>query len=295
MDQYDVLKLIVDAKATLGEGAIWDHINQKLLWVDIEQGHLHIFDPDQEVDQLIKLNQKVGTVVPKSEGVLVALQDGIHEIELENNRMVKKVGIEEDLYHNRFNDGKCDPAGRLWVGSMDLNEKVGSGALYRVDHDFSVHKMIDGVTVSNGIIWSIDQKHMYYIDTPTQKVVAYDFAVETGEIGNPKTIIEIPDELGSPDGCTLDDEGKLWIAMWGGYAVTRWDPATGKLLEKLEVQAPNVTSLAFGGKNLDIMFITTARIGLDEDLLQKYPMSGGLIAVKSGYRGIKASYFGRAI
>jgi sugar lactone lactonase YvrE len=133
---------------------------------------------------------------------------------------------------------------------------------------------------------------MYYIDTPTKKVVEYKYNNETGDITNPRDAILIPDSLGSPDGSTLDSEGMLWIAMWGGSCVTRWNPTTGELLDKIDIPAKNVTSIAFGGKNLDVMYITSAKIYLDESDIEKYPLSGRLFTLKSKYKGIPCNYFG---
>lgn len=151
-----------------------------------------------------------------------------------------------------------------------------------MDADFGWKKMIDDVTISNGIVWSQDKTRMYYIDTPTQKVMAYDYDNETGKISNPEVAVNIPDGLGYPDGSTMDSEGMLWIAMWGGQAVTRWNPETGKLLERITIPALNVTSCAFGGRNLETLFITTARAGMSEEQISRFPESGGLFKIKPG-------------
>ncbi len=287
------VNLVIDAKATLGEGAIWDYKNNRLLWVDIEQGCLNIFDPENKINKQIKLQQKVGTVVPiNNEQVLVALQDGLYSINLIDESSSKIISLESEIENNRFNDGKCDAAGRFFVGSMDMNLSEGKGFLYCIDTNLSVKKIISGVTISNGIVWSVDSTKMYYVDTPTRVVVEYNYNLETAEINYSRIAVEINEELGYPDGMTIDSEGKLWIAMWGGGCVTRWDSETGKLLEKIELPALNVTSCAFGGKDLDTLYITTAIEGLSEENRNKYPFSGGLFSVKPGVRGIKANYFG---
>lgn len=284
--------LVLDQKATLGEGALWDHHNKVLYWVDIEKGRLYLYDPSKDKNREFDLGQRVGTVVPvNTGGVLVALQDGIYHFNPGTGEKQKMVHPENDIPGNRYNDGKCDPAGRFWVGSMGLKAQKHAAALYRIDPGFSWKKMIDKVTISNGIVWSIDQTQMYFIDTPTGKVMAYDYDNQTGNISNPRVAIEVPAQLGHPDGSTLDAEGKLWIAMFRGYAVTRWDPETGKLMERIEIPAPNVTSCAFGDTNLKTLYITTARAGMSEEQLQVYPHSGGLFKVKPGVKGIKANYF----
>ncbi len=284
--------LVLDKKATLAEGALWDHKNKVLYWVDIEKGMLYVYDPEKEKNQEFDLGQKVGTVVPvDTGGLLVALQDGIYRFNPDTGEKQKMVHPEKDVPGNRYNDGKCDPAGRFWVGSMGLKAQKHAAALYRIDSNFSWKKMIDKVTISNGIVWSIDQTQMYFIDTPTGKVMAYDYDHQTGDISNPRVAIKVPSQLGHPDGSTLDAEGKLWIAMYRGYAVTRWDPENGKLLERIEVPAPNITSCAFGDRNLKTLYITTARSGMSEEQLQVYPHSGGLFKVKPRVKGIKANYF----
>jgi len=282
------VRLALDAKATLGEGALWHPIEQKLYWVDIEGKTLHIYDPATGQDRLLSTGQKVGTVVPiRGGGALVALQDGVHKINTATGEMEFVVNAEKDP-KIRYNDGKCDPAGRFWVGTMAGNQQA---ALYRVDGDGSIHQMLDKVTISNGIVWSADRKTMYYVDTPTQKVMAFDYDHDSGEISRPRVAVEVPSDMGSPDGMTIDEEGKLWVAHWGGSCVARWDPMTGKLLQKITVPGPHTTSCAFGGENLDILYITTARQGLNEDQLREFPLSGGVFSVKPGVRGVPADFF----
>ncbi len=285
-------ELVLESQATLGEGAIWNYKTKTLLWVDIEEGMLNEFDPETGENRSFDMNQRIGTVVPVDEGgVLVALEDGVYAFDLMEENLEKVAHPEKGIENIRYNDGKCDPAGRFWVGSMGLDQKQGRAALYRIDSDFSWKKMIDGVTISNGIVWSPDKTRMYYIDTPTQKVMAYDYDNETGEISNPEVTVTIPDSLGYPDGSTIDSEGMLWIAMWSGQGVTRWNPKTGELLERINVPALNVTSCAFGGENLETMYITSARAGMSEEQLEQFPQSGGLFKVNPGEKGMKAGFF----
>lgn len=283
---------LTDFNAKLGEGALWDHQYQRLYWIDIEGKTLYLYYPDKQLNKAYPLPQRIGTVVPVSESTaLVALEDGIYELDLENSELTKVAEPEPGITTNRFNDGKCDPAGRLWVGSMVLKGPKKRAALYMIDHDYTVQKMIDSVSTSNGIAWSLDSSKMYYIDTPTGKVVAYDFDIYSGAISNPVDAIVIPDSLGHPDGSTLDAEGMLWIAMWGGGCITRWNPETGEFLEKIDVPAKNVTSLAFGGKNLNELFITSASLGMNDQDKVKYPDAGGLFHIETNIKGIEAEYF----
>lgn len=283
---------VLDIKADLGEGALWDYRRNQLLWIDIEKGLLHVFNPKTGANKTFNQEQRIGTVVPiDTGGFVVALHDGVYTLDADGSNRLKQAAPSELRPGIRFNDGKCDPSGRFWAGTMSINNEKSAGALYRFDSDFSYKTMIPNVSISNGIAWSLDKKRMYYIDTPTRKIMAYDYNDATGEISNGRVAIEIPAGMGSPDGSVLDSEGMLWVGMWGGGCVARWDPETGKLLRKIDVPALNVTSVAFGGDNLEILFITTASIGMNETAKMKYPEAGKLFAVNPGVKGIPASYF----
>lgn len=285
------LTLEIDAKAQLGEGALWHPTENKLYWVNIEGRTLHIYDPVTKENQSLWVKERVGTVVPvKSGGALVALQNGIHFINTQTGRLQF---IVNPLTNNniRFNDGKCDPSGRFWVGSMHLRFTEGTASLYRMDTDKTVHKILDGVTVSNGIAWTKDKKTMYYVDSHLRRIDAFDYSDADGAITNRRVVVTIQDGGGSPDGIALDAEGKIWAALWGANAVGKFDPETGELLQKIEVPAPNVSSCAFGGKELDTLYITTARGELSEAQLAAYPLSGGLFSIKPGVKGVPADFF----
>ncbi len=283
---------VTEQIAALGEGALWNPLDQSLLWIDILDKKLHIHKPQTGENREFDLPQMVGTVVPSGENqVLVALQDGIYELSTENGDLKKAIEAEPGTEGNRFNDGKCDPAGRFWVGTMAMNGEERKGSLYRIDGDYSLNKKIDTVSISNGIVWSLDKTKMYYIDTPTKRVMEYQYDNATGDISNPREAIIIPDSLGLPDGSTLDAEGMLWIAMWNGHCVSRWNPSTGELLQTINIPALNVTSCAFGGENLDILYVTTAEVGMDGDQKNKYPDAGKLFAVKPGVKGVPAFVF----
>ncbi|MBW7892175.1 MAG: SMP-30/gluconolactonase/LRE family protein [Chitinophagaceae bacterium] len=283
--------LEIDAKAQLGEGALWHPIEKKLYWVNIEGRTVHIFDPVTKENKSFFVNERVGTVVPvKRGGALVALQNGIHFLNTETGALQFIANPITDS-RIRFNDGKCDPSGRFWVGSMHLQALEGVASLYRMDIDKQVHRVVDGVTISNGIAWTKDRRTMYYVDSPLRRIDAFDYDDADGSVSNRRTIVHIPEGSGSPDGITLDEEGKIWAALWGANAVGRFDPETGEVMQMIHVPAPNVSSCAFGGENLDTLFITTARGELAEEQLEAYPLSGGLFSVKPGVRGIPAEFF----
>ena len=283
---------ILAAQAALGEGALWNPETQQLYWVDIEGGALHVFDPATGQDRPYPTGQRIGTVVPMRSGnALVALQTGIHEIDLTTGQLTRRADPLTDNYL-RFNDGKCDPAGRFWVGTFDLMQRPHAGTLYRHDPDGGTHAMLRRITNSNGIAWSLDKTTMYYIDTPTLAVQAFDYDDATGAIANPRVVIRFADGAGWPDGMTLDAEGKLWVALWGGGAVHRYDPATGALLQVVLVAAPFTSSCAFGGPGLKTLFITTARGGLTPPQCQEFPLSGNLFSIEPGVAGVPACFFG---
>lgn len=286
------VELVIDSKSDLGEGAIWNYKTGELMWINITGKILNIYNPKIGDNKEMFTGQMIGTVVPTESGnLLVALQNGFYQLDPKTGTKKLIVDPEEDILTNRFNDGKCDPSGRFWAGTLSLNGEVGVAALYRLDPDSSVHKMIEDVSISNGIVWSQDSKKMYYIDTPTQKVVRYDFDNETGEISNSDVAFEISQELGSPDGMTIDSEGNLWIALWGGSAVGCWNPETGKLIRKIEVPAKNVTSCAFGDDDLGTLYITSARQDTNEEELKKFPLAGGVFKTRPGVQGVKAFFF----
>ncbi|WP_439883256.1 SMP-30/gluconolactonase/LRE family protein [Pontibacter sp. MBLB2868] len=284
-------KLELSVHARLGEGALWHPIQKVLYWVDIEGKQLHIYDPVTGKDRALDVGQRIGTVVPlEGGGALVALQDGIYEIDTETGdlKFILNPIQESDI---RFNDGKCDPAGRFWVGTMALDTRKGAAKLYRLNLDGSIEEVLKNLTISNGIIWSPDKCTMYFTDTPTHEIRAYEYNDETGGISHGKVVISIPQEEGIPDGMTIDADGNLWVALHGAGAVGKYDPVTGKLLQKVEVPACNVTSCAFGGDKLDILYITSAKEWLSEEKQKAYPLSGNLFSVKPGVRGIPANFY----
>jgi sugar lactone lactonase YvrE len=285
-------EVLLDANATLGEGALWHAQSQVLYWVDIMGNRVHVYDPATRKDRVIDVGQPVGTIVPrKSGGVMLALQHGFASLDLKSEKLEIVSDPESHLPGNRFNDGKCDPAGRFWAGTMSRSDTPAAGSLYRLDADLQVYKMEGNITCSNGIAWSLDRRTMYYIDTMTMTVVAYDYNDASGAIANKRVVITCTSEHGLPDGMSIDAEGMLWIAHWDGSSVRRWDPKTGKLLRSIAIPAARATSCAFGGKNLDQLYITSARIGLDADALARQPHAGALFLANPGVRGVEAFEF----
>ncbi len=280
------------AQNQLGEGPIWHTERGSIFWVDILEKKLFEFSPTTQKLQTYSLPERVGTVVIESKNaVIVALQGGLARLHLDTERLDWLVDLEKNTPTNRPNDGKCDPQGRLWQGTMDLACKTGAGTLYCIDSDLVPKPTLTNLSISNGMAWSLDGQRFYFIDSPTFQINCYLFDGQTGNIVFEKIAITIPQEMGLPDGMTIDAEGMLWVAHWGGFAVRRWSPETGQLLETIEVPAPQVTSCAFGGENLDQLFITTARVGMSEADLEKYPESGRLFVIKIMVKGVESFRF----
>jgi len=288
-----VAQLEFKFESQLGEGAVWNYKTQELYWVDIEGKALHIYNPKTKVNKTFPTPSRIGTVVPYTlTEAVVALEDGIYKLNLETGELSLVSDVEAQQTENRFNDGKCDPLGNLWVGSMHLEQTKPHASLYKIDEKGVAAKMVDSVTISNGIVWTSDAKTMYYIDTPTSKIMGYDFDINTGTISNERVAVEVSLEDGFPDGMTIDSEDMLWVGLWNGNAVARYNPNTGALIRKIEVPAHNVTACAFGGENLDILFITTASVDMTPEEQKALPLSGSVFKVIPGVIGVKASFFG---
>ncbi len=285
-------ELIIDAKAKLGEGAYWDDQAGVLYWVDIEGRQLRVYDPRTQSERVDATSDRVGTVVPRaSGGVVMAVGRGAVIVDEPGGAEQALCTFDEEPADSRMNDGKCDPNGRLWVGSISTKGVKEGSALYRVEADGSHRQMLTGITVSNGIVWTADERTMYYIDTPTRAVQGFDYDRATGDITKRRVAFEVPDGMGFPDGMTIDSEGMLWIAMWGGSAARRFDPSTGEVLESIELPASNVTSCALGGVDLRDLYITTASVGLNEAQRASQPTAGGLFHARVDVPGVPQHRF----
>lgn len=291
-DQKQKVKLTHKIKSELGEGAFWDHRTQRLFWVDITGLKVHIYDPETRTNKSFPTPSMVGTVVPgNNDKAVIALVDGIYILNTLDGEISLLSDVEADMTYNRFNDGKCDPNGNLWVGSMHFDQSLPKANLYKVDGKGNAAKMLDSVTISNGIVWTKDSRTMYYIDTPTGHIRAYDFDVENSSISNERIAVEVPVSMGFPDGMAIDEEDKLWVGLWNGNSVARFDPDSGKLMSKIDVPAHNVTSCSFGGRNFDTLYITTSSLDMTEEEQAKYPLAGSLFEVKPGVKGVAGNFF----
>jgi sugar lactone lactonase YvrE len=282
---------VLDAAAELGEGPSWDERTRRLIWVDITKGIVHRFDPASGEDERFGIGQPVGAAVPTTDGQLaLAVSDGFSMLDPASGRIERIADVETDVADTMMNDGKCDPAGRFWAGTKDANGSRPIGALYRLDPDRRPITVLRGVTVSNGLGWSPDRTTMYYIDSPTHRIEVFDFDLDTGQVANRRTLVELPENWGLPDGMTVDEEGFLWVAFWSGSAVRRFDPE-GQVVATVEFPVSQVTSCAFGGDDLSDLYVTSARNSLSETHLSEQPQAGGLFRLRPGVRGLPAHPF----
>jgi sugar lactone lactonase YvrE len=285
--------LLHKSPCLLGEGPFWHDPRQSFFWVDIDGKKLHEYNIENKKVNTWQFQFRPSLLSLDTKGqMMIAFQGRLARFDLETENLTWLMDIEKGNDQIRTNDGGIDPSGRLWIGTMHVQFKEGEGSLYCIGHDFSITKKISKLTIPNGLVWSLDGLTMYHIDSSTKKVSAYLFDKQTGEIKFDRIAITISPNAGSPDGMCMDEEGMLWIAHWDGFAVCRWNPDTGKLLEKIEVPVPQVSSCAFGGRDFKQLFITTARENFTMEMVEKYPESGSVYVAQVEVRGARKGLFG---
>jgi sugar lactone lactonase YvrE len=284
-------ELVIDPKAELGEGPVWDARASCLWFVDILRGRVHRFDPASQSLTTHDVGCMVGAVAPTEAGDLVlAVHDGFARLNPATGVLTMIAEVEADRPDQRMNDGKCDAAGRFWAGTMALDERAGAGALYRLDPDHRVHTMVHQVSISNGLDWTDDARLMYFVDSPTQSIDVFDFDLAAGTIANRRTWLRIGAAHGMPDGLTLDAAGYVWVSLWGGGGVRRYAP-DGSLDTVIRLPTMYPTSCTFGGPDLADLYITTATLQLSETELADQPQAGGLFRVRPRVGGRPARLF----
>lgn len=288
------LENVLAARARLGEGPIWDSSHKLLYWVDIYNHRVHQFNPATGQDLFFDVGDVVGCIaLAGANRLIMAQRDRLAFLNTQTGVVTPVVQVEANMPDNRFNDGKCDPQGRFWFGSMCSVAKA-DGSLYRYDHDGSLHVMETGLTISNGLGWSPDTKTFYLTDSPVQKIYAYDFDYLTGDISNRRVFVDLTGECFVPDGLAVDAEGYVWSAMYDGWCVIRYNPLGKEVLQvKLPVQRP--TSCCFGGEDLRSFYITSASMGLSEEEIQKSFYSGDLFCLKMDVMGLAGYHWSAGI
>lgn len=284
--------LVLDARAELGEAPVWDAVAEELLWVDIPGRRVHRSRPDDGTDVIaFETPLDVSAVAPRENGGLVlALADGFWLLDpgAANPRPHRRVAVSRPGIV--FNDGKVDADGHFWAGTIVYGDQPGTGSLYRLGPEGAVETMLEGVMTSNGLAWSDDGRTLYYIDTRTRQVDAFDYGGPSGVLSDRRSVVRIPEQSGLPDGMTIDQDGGLWVALWKGWAVHRYLPdGTLAAIVKMPVSRP--TSCIFGGPDLADLYITSARFGLSEGELATQPAAGGLFRVRPGVIGLPPTPF----
>ena len=271
--------------ALLGEGTVWIAEEQALYWVDIKGKFVHRYHPESGGQNSWPMPEEIGCLIPREKGGFVAgFQNGLAFVNLETDAIEKLGFPESDVPGNRINDGKADAQGRIWLGTMDNNERERTGALYRVDADQSCHKMDDGYAITNGPAFSPDGRTLYHTDTLKKTIYAFDLATD-GSISNRREHIVIADDAGYPDGMNTDAEGYLWVGHYNGWRVTRFAP-NGSVDRVIEMPVGANTNIAFGGPDLETLYVSTAAKQLDAAALAQQPLAGALFEVHVGVKGM---------
>jgi sugar lactone lactonase YvrE len=283
--------LLIDAKAEVGEGPVWDDQSGELLWVDITSRRLHRYRLAAGTSEFMNLPGSVGAIaLREAGGYILALEDGFWMLDKWGDPPRRLVSVEAEITANRMNDGKCDRSGRFWAGTMALDSSRGAGSLYRLDRDGKVVKMLNEITISNGIAWSSDDNACYFVDSATGGIDVFDYAASSGTITNRRTLIREAPESGLPDGMTVDAQGYLWVAFWGGWSIRRYSPE-GQLDKVVRLPVSQVSSCTFGGAGFSQLYVTSARTGLSDDELRRQPSAGGIFICNPGVVGLPANRF----
>jgi sugar lactone lactonase YvrE len=275
------------AQDALGEGPVWSVREQALYWVDIEGRRVHRLEPASGAHEVFAPGPQFTALGFRASGGLVAATgDGFALWDPRAGAVQFIANPEPGKPGARFNDGAVDRQGRFWAGTMTTDDA--SSSLYRLDADGSVHKMESGIGIANGIGWSLDERTMYFTDSVTRTIYAYDYDAATGEIENRRPFVHTPDEAGVPDGLAVDSEGCVWSARWGGYKLTRYDP-TGQVEREVRLPVQFPTSCAFGGAGLDELYVTSAWVAVERRGEQ--PLAGDLFRLQVEVKGVEEAEF----
>ena len=285
---------VVDTRAVLGESVLWHSVEKRVYWLDLKGPTLHIHDPATNVNEAwhLDLGIPMGTLVRARDGFILSGREGLFKVDVAARRLTPWVNPNDRAELTMFNDGKVDRQGRLWLCTSDIKETEPLGGIYRLDPDGRSVVQDRGSACGNGPAFSRDGRILYFADTITRQVFAYDLDPQTGNLSNRRLFVTFPEAEGMPDGMTVDAADGVWICHWGGSGVSRFHP-DGKLDFKLDLPVPLVTSCAFAGPDLDTLYITTATVDLDAAALAKAPLAGSLFSVRTGHQGLPEPVFGQ--
>lgn len=287
-----MVELLIDAGALLGESPVWNADDARLYWVDIEGRKIHRTDPATGADEVMDLSEQVGCIAPRARGGLVAaLENGCALIDAWGAapRPFGPAAL-ADKPEQRFNDGRVDAQGRLWVGSLTSDKANPAAALYRLDPDGSLTEMLGGLTTSNGAAFSPDGRTFYHADTPTHAIRAYDVDAGTGTLGNARVFHRFEQGNGRPDGGAVDAEGCYWSALWDGWRVVRLSPS-GELIQTVDMPVQRPTMIAFGGPGLTTAFVTSAGKNLTDAERAAQLHAGGVFSFRVDVPGLEQARF----
>ena len=279
-------QLVWDVRAELGEGPVWVQQDRALWFTDIKGQKVHRFDPATSENRSWDSPEQVGFVLPARRGGFIAgLQSGLHHFDPATGEFTIHVEVEPDKPANRLNDGAVDPAGRLWFGTMDNQEREKTGAFYVHERGQVRAVGLEGISITNGPAISPDGRMLYWVDTLAGTISACAIR-DDGTLGPSQQIIRIAGSEGHPDGPTVDSEGCIWIGLYAGWEARRYSPE-GELLDRIRLPVANITKLAFGGPDLRTAFATSARQQLTPEQLESQPLAGGLFAFQVDVPGVE--------
>lgn len=282
-----------DVRAQLGEGPVWDGVAGVLWWLDIPAGQLYRHDPVSARSKRWAMGSEIGCfALTDGPEILVALADGLHLFDPQTGACRRFGTLAPEAGTNRFNDGKVDPHGRFWVGSIEAAHFAPSGKLYAVDGAGAATVHLEGLRCANGIGWTLDGRRMYFADSMQRVIWSFAFDPEHGQIRDRSVFASFTD-TGLPDGLAVDVEGCVWVALWDGGAIVRLSP-DGDTLEQIAMPAKRPTSCAFGGDDLKTLYVTSATFGLDAKELALTPNAGGLFRIRTAAAGVPVRRFGAA-
>lgn len=287
-----MVQLLLDAGALLGESPFWHAAEARLYWVDIEGRKIHRTDVATGSDEVTDLAEQVGCIAPRAGGGLVAaLENGCALID-SWGAAPRPFGpaVLADKPEQRFNDGRIDAAGRLWVGSLTSDKTKSAAALYRLDPDGSLTEIFGRITTSNGAAFSPDGRIFYHADTPTHAIRAYNVNA-AGTLGEGRIFHQFEHGNGRPDGAAVDAEGCYWSALWDGWRIVRFSPA-GELIQTVEMPVQRPTMIAFGGADLQTAFVTSAGKNLTDEERKAQPHAGGVFTFRVDTPGLIQQLFG---
>lgn len=284
-----VARAVTDSFDLLGEGPVWHADRQVLTWVDVYGRRIHEFDPASGHRRQWTMPNRVSCAIPRRHGgMVVALAHAIAFFDPETGRLDEVAKLDADDRH-RFNDAKCDPEGRLWVGSMNEADQQPTGALYRFD-GLGLRLVESGIAIGNGIAWSPAGDVFYFTDTPERLIRAYDFDRGSGLIARRRDLAAVDGEGAMPDGAAVDEEGFLWSAQWDGARVVRYAP-DGRVDRIVPIPASRPTSVCFGGPDMTTLFVTSACCELTQAQLRREACAGAVFAIETGIRGTPVASF----